>query len=237
MAKNLTINGVTYPDVPEVNIPQEGGGTARFIDTSDATLSSASQLPNGVSAYGPEGKVAGSAANRTSSDLTQTGATVTAPAGFYAQAASKSVPSGSAATPATTIDADPTITVGADGKITAEVSKSQSVTPNVTAGYVSAGTAGNVTVTGSAEEQLTVKGAASILPSSADQTIASGQYLTGAQTIKAVTVKNLQPGYIAQGIVVEVGCEDDSDSVVKVTGTLSSVTVTQDSQTKILTIA
>lgn len=237
MAKNVTINGVTYPDVPEVNIPQEGGGTARFIDTSDATLSSASQLPNGVSAYGPEGKVAGSAANRTSSDLTQTGATVTAPAGFYPQAASKSVPSGSAATPATTIDADPTITVGADGKITAEVSKSQSVTPNVTAGYVSAGTAGNVTVTGSTEEQLPVKAAASILPSSADQTIASGQYLTGAQTIKAVTVKNLQPGYIAQGIVVEVGCEDDSDSVVKVTGTLSSVTVTQDSQTKILTIA
>ncbi len=237
MAQNVTINGVTYPDVPEVNIPQEGGGTARFIDTSDATLSSASQLPNGVSAYGPEGKVAGSAANRTSSDLTQTGATVTAPAGFYAQAASKSVPSGSAATPATTIDADPTITVGANGKITAEVSKSQSVTPSVTAGYVSAGTAGNVTVTGSAEEQLPVKAAASILPSSADQTIASGQYLTGTQTIKAVTVKNLQPGYIAQGIVVEVGCEDDSDSVVKVTGTLSSVTVTQDSQTKILTIA
>lgn len=237
MAKNVTINGVTYPDVPEVNIPQEGGGTARFIDTSDATLSSASQLPNGVSAYGPEGKVAGSAANRTSSDLTQTGATVTAPAGFYAQAASKSVPSGSAATPVTTIDADPTITVGADGKITAEVSKSQSVTPNVTAGYVAAGTEGNVTVTGSAEEQLPVKAAASILPSSADQTIASGQYLTGTQTIKAVTVKNLQPGYIAQGIVVEVGCEDDSDSVVKVTGTLSSVTVTQDSQTKILTIA
>lgn len=237
MAKNVTINGVTYPDVPEVNIPQEGGGTARFIDTSDATLSSASQLPNGVSAYGPEGKVAGSAANRTSSDLTQTGATVTAPAGFYAQAASKSVPSGSASMPATAITADPTITVGANGKITAEVSKSQSVTPSVTAGYVSAGTAGNVTVTGSAEEQLPVKAAASILPSSADQTIASGQYLTGTQTIKAVTVKNLQPGYIAQGIVVEVGCEDDSDSVVKVTGTLSSVTVTQDSQTKILTIA
>ena len=237
MAKNVTINGVTYPDVPEVNIPQEGGGTARFIDTSDATLSSASQLPNGVSAYGPEGKVAGSAANRTSSDLTQTGATVTAPAGFYAQAASKSVPSGSAATPATTIDADPTITVGNDGKITVEVSKSQSVTPNVTAGYVSAGTPGTVEVSGSAEEQLPVKAAASILPSSADQMIASGQYLTGAQTIKAVTTSNLLAGYIAKDVVVQVGCEDDPDSVTSVTGTMSSVVVSQDSTTKVLSIS
>lgn len=234
---NVIINEIVYPNPPAVDIPKEAGGTQRFYDNSDATLSSASQLPNGVTAYGPDGKISGSAANRTSADLTQTGATVTAPAGFYAQAATKSVPSGSAATPATTIDADPTITVGTDGKITAEVSKSQSVTPNVTAGYVSAGTAGNVTVTGSAEEQLPVKAAASILPSSADQTIASGQYLTGAQTIKAVTTSNLLAGYIAKDVVVQVGCEDDPDSVTSVTGTLSSVTVTQDSTTRILTIS
>ena len=37
MAKNVIINGVTYNSVPEVNIPINGGGTARFMDTSDAT--------------------------------------------------------------------------------------------------------------------------------------------------------------------------------------------------------
>ena len=237
MAKNVIINGITYPSVPSVESPQEGSGNAVFYDNSDATISAASQLPNGVSAYGPAGKVNGTAANRSSTDLTQSGATITAPAGFYSAAASKSVPAGSAATPATAITASPTITVGADGLITAAVSKTQEVTPSVSAGYVSAGTAGNITVSGSATEQLTAKAAASILPSSADQTIAAGQYLTGAQTVKAVTVKNLLAGYIAKDIVVEVGCEDDSDSVTAVTGTLSSVTVTQDSTTKVLTIA
>lgn len=237
MAKNVIINEVTYPSVPYVNIPQEGGGNAKFTDNSDATLSSASQLPSGVSAYGPTGKINGSSANRSSTDLTQNGATITAPAGFYAEAASKSVPTGSATTPNTTITANPTITVGDDGSITATVSGSQSITPNVSAGYVSTGGSGTVSVSGSAEEQLSVKGAASILPSSTDQTIASGQYLTGIQTIKAVTVSNLNPGYIAKDVVVNIGCEDDPDSVMTVTGTLSSVTVTQDSQTKALTIS
>ena len=237
MAKNVIINGITYPSVPYVEIPQEGGGNADFYDISDATISSASQLPNGVSAYGASGKVSGTAANRSSTDLTQSGATITAPAGFYSQAASKSVPSGSASTPATSITANPSITVGSDGLITASVSGSQSVTPSVSAGYVSAGTAGTVSVSGSATEQLTTKGAASILPSSSDQTIAAGQYLTGAQTVEAVTVQNLLAGYIASGVTVNVGCESDPDSVTSVTGTLSSVTVTQDSTTKVLTIA
>ena len=94
---------------------------------------------------------------RTSADLTASGATVTAPAGYYPAAASKSVASGSARTPATTITANPTITIdGATGEITASVSASKSITPTVSAGYVSAGTAGTVTASGSATEQLTV---------------------------------------------------------------------------------
>ena len=37
MSKNVIINGVTYLNVPEVNIPQSGGGTAQFFDKTDAT--------------------------------------------------------------------------------------------------------------------------------------------------------------------------------------------------------
>jgi hypothetical protein len=66
------------------------------------------------------------------------------------------MPSGSATTPATTITANPTISVSASGLITASVSKTQGVTPTVSAGYVSSGTSGTITVNGSNTNQLTV---------------------------------------------------------------------------------
>ena len=66
------------------------------------------------------------------------------------------MPSGSATTPATTITANPTISVSESGLITASVSKTQGVTPTVSAGYVASGTAGEVTVNGSNTQQLTV---------------------------------------------------------------------------------
>lgn len=40
MAQNVIINGVTYANVPEVNIPKSGGGTARFYDNSEANVTS-----------------------------------------------------------------------------------------------------------------------------------------------------------------------------------------------------
>ena len=55
MAQNVIINGVTYQDVPEVDIPKAGGGTAKFTDTADATLDAAGKLLNGVIAYGTGG--------------------------------------------------------------------------------------------------------------------------------------------------------------------------------------
>lgn len=123
---------------------------------------------------------------RTSSDITTSGATVSVPAGYYAEAASKSIASGSATVPTTTITANPSISVDANGLITATASASQNVMPTVSAGYVSSGTAGTVTVSGSVTEQLTTKAAATYTPSTSTQTIAAGQYLTGAQTINPI---------------------------------------------------
>lgn len=90
---------------------------------------------------------------------------------------------GHATTPATTITANPTITISDSGLITATASASQSVTPTVSAGYVSSGTAGTITVSGSKTQQLTTKAAATITPTTTNQTITSGTYLTGTQTI------------------------------------------------------
>ena len=129
------------------------------------------------------------------------------------------MPSGSATTPATTITANPTISVSSGGLITASVSASQSVTPTVSAGYVSSGTAGTVSVSGSNTSQLTTQAAQTIHPSTTDQTIASGKYLTGAQTVKGVLLTNLSAGNIKKDVVVKVGDSTDDDCVASVTGT------------------
>ena len=189
------------------------------MDVTQKTVTAGSML-SGTTALKNDGTdITGTIASKTSSDLTASGATVTAPAGYYASAASKSVASGSAKTPNTTITANPTVSVNSSGLITASVSKTQSVTPSVSAGYVSSGTAGTITVTGSGTNQLTTQAAQTIHPSTTDQTIASGKYLTGAQTVKAVTTTNLTAANIVQGVTVKVGDSTDDDCVASVTGT------------------
>ena len=59
MAKNVVIRGVTYSDVPAVQIPlAEGEGTAKFYDTTGANMQ-ASDLRNGVTGFGANGEVVG----------------------------------------------------------------------------------------------------------------------------------------------------------------------------------
>lgn len=37
MAQNVTIAGASYSDVPSINVPKTGGGTAVFVDPSVVT--------------------------------------------------------------------------------------------------------------------------------------------------------------------------------------------------------
>lgn len=83
MAQNVIINGVTYQNVPEVNIPKSGSGTAKFYDTADADITGADVL-TGKTGYGASGSVSGSMANNgsTSGTISTKAGTVTIPAGY-----------------------------------------------------------------------------------------------------------------------------------------------------------
>ena len=219
MAQNVVIRDVTYSEVPEVNIPKSGGGTARFTDTADATLDDAGKLPLGVTAYADGTKYTGTASANDSSDLSVSGATVTVPAGFYSSQASASVSSGSATAPATISGTSATVSSGTN---TLTLSKTVSVTPDVSAGYVASGTAGNAAV--SLTASVTTKGAATITPGTSNQTIASGTYLTGTQTIAGDA--NLTGANIVYG-----------KSIFNVDGLAQIPVISQDSTTKVLSIS
>ena len=83
MAQNVTINGVTYQNVPEVDIPKNGGGTAKFFDTADGDITSSDVL-TGKTGFNATGSVTGSMANNgsTSGTISTKAGTVTIPAGF-----------------------------------------------------------------------------------------------------------------------------------------------------------
>ena len=89
---------------------------------------------------------------------------------------------------ATATQATPSISVSSSGLITASATQ--------TAGYVSAGTK-------SATKQLTTKGATTWTPKTTNQTIASGTYLTGTQTIKGdsnLIASNIRSGKSIFGV-------------------------------------
>ncbi len=83
MAQNVIINGVTYSNVPEVDIPKSGGGTAKFYDTAGANAA-AGDILTGKTAFNASGSVSGSMANNgsTSGTIGTKSGTVTIPAGY-----------------------------------------------------------------------------------------------------------------------------------------------------------
>lgn len=221
MAKNVVIRDVVYNSVPSVEIPISGStGNAVFIDTSDATLANGSQMLNGVTAYADGTKITGSIESKSSSDLTASGATVTAPAGYYSAQATKSVASGTVTAPPSISGTSASVSTGTN---TLTLTKSVSVTPRVTTeGYVTSGTAANASV--SLTASVTTKAAATITPGTSAQTIASGTYLTGTQTISGDS--NLVSGNIVSG-----------KSIFGVAGSAQIPSIIQDSTTKVLTIS
>ena len=80
---SVVINGVTYSEVPEVDIPKSGGGTCKFYDTSQADVSAADVLI-GKKFVGTSGEDTGSMANNGAigGTISTKAGTVTVPAGY-----------------------------------------------------------------------------------------------------------------------------------------------------------
>lgn len=220
MAKDIVIREVEYTAVPMVDVPLASGqGKAEFYDTSDATLDSGGKMLDGVTAYSNGVKYTGTIVSKASGDLTASGATVTAPAGYYASQATKTISSGSA-TPASSISG--TSATVSTGTNTLTLSKTISNTPQVTAGYVSSGTAGNSSV--SLTASVTTKAAATITPTTSAQEIAAGTYLTGKQTIAG------DSNLVSSKIVYP-------NSIFGVQGSAKLPVISQDATTKVLSIS
>ena len=126
MAKNITINGNNYTNVNELKIPLTAdlATYAHFPDTSDATAADG-DVRSGKTAYVDGSKVTGTLAEKSSTDVTAAGATVTVPAGIYDAEVEKSIANGSAT---------PTATVS--GSVVGDTSSSFpiTITPKATVG-------------------------------------------------------------------------------------------------------
>lgn len=80
---DVVINGVTYPAVPEVNIPKSGGGTAKFYDASQ-TDAAAGNVLSGKVFVGPNGEDTGTMPDNGSASgtISTKAGTVTIQAGY-----------------------------------------------------------------------------------------------------------------------------------------------------------
>lgn len=124
------------------------------------------------------------------------------PTGYNSTAANykiSAVANGSATGPTSLTGSSATVSTGTN---TITLTKTGvTTTPTVNAGYVSSATASTATVALTAS--VTTKAAATITPSTSDQTIASGTYLTGTQTISGdanLIASNIKSGTSIFGV-------------------------------------
>lgn len=220
MAKTVIINGVTYADVPYVNIPlASGSGNAKFVD-SDSGDAVAGDIRSGKKAWVDGVEVTGNAASNDSSDVTVSGKTVSVPAGIYDTAVSKSVADG-AVVPAASISGSVLGDTSSDYTVTVTPSAS------VTAGYIADD------ATGTAVTKYIQVESKSVTPTTSSQTITP----TSGKLINSVSVSAVNVTATATESDVMYGKTFFANSLTIKTGSATVPTVGQDSSTKVLTIS
>lgn len=159
---------------------------------------------------------------KASSDITVAGPTVTVSSGYYAGAVSKSVASGSLNEYINMPSITPSWSINSStGEISVESLVALGIQPIATSGYFENDVYVYPVITLDSSYQLSTKSAAIYTPSTVAQTIASGQYLTGAQTISGDT--NLIAANIAAGVSI-FGIMGTHEGGSTPTGTISIIT-------------
>ena len=79
----VVINGVVYSNVPAVDVPKQGSGTATFYDSSECDIAQGDVL-SGKKAIGASGEVTGSMSNNgaTGGTIGAKNGTISIPAGY-----------------------------------------------------------------------------------------------------------------------------------------------------------
>lgn len=179
--------------------PYEGEYTVDPSESAQTLLTNSKTMLDDVTVTAIPGDYVGSQVERRDGDdLVATGNLVNVPAGFYEENCGKEIAYGAVAVPSVNIEAHPVVTTDSNGLILASVSESESVSPAVTNGYVTAeqGHAGTITFAGTASSQLSTQGATSIHPSTSSQTAApSGVFTTGAITVEAMDLETVSKSY------------------------------------------
>lgn len=181
---DLTVSGAT------VTVPAGyySAQASKSVSTMTLPTSAASSATSGYTSKATIGR-------STSAQYINIPAGYNSAGGYYTISAT---PNGSATAPSSISGTSATLSTGTN---TLTLTKTVSVTPTVSAGYVSAGTAGNSNV--SLTASVTTKAAATITPGTSNQTIAAGTYLTGAQTISGdadLTAANIKKGVQIFGV-------------------------------------
>jgi len=189
--KSITTNG-TGIDVTNYAAVDVSVGSSPTIDSLSVTPTESEQTFNSSSIDGYKPVVVAAISStyvgsgitrRDDTDLSANGATVTVPAGYYADAETKSVSSGSATGPSSLSGSSATISTGTN---TITLTKTGvTTTPTVSAGYVSSATASTATVT------LTASATVDPTPTASGKTVTipAGYYTT--QTTKDVDTMTL----------------------------------------------
>lgn len=210
LLSGYTATGADGEAVTGAYVPE----TATYQDKTGITPTESSQIITPDSGYDALSSVqidaisstyvGSGVTRRDDSDLSVSGATVSVPAGYYEDSETATVASGSVTIPQYFVKINPRISVGSSGLIDAYISAIKVVRPTVTEGYVTSGTSGEVDIEGSSTLQLSTQAAQTITPSTTDQTIASGLYLTGTQTIEGdanLIAENIKSGVTIFGVV------------------------------------
>ena len=174
-----------------INIPTGYNSAGAYYKISAMTTMT---LPTATASSAATGSTLKATVSRSTSDQY-----INIPVGYNSAAGHykiSAVANGSVTAPSSISGSSASVSTGTN---TITLSKTISVTPNVTtAGYISSGTAGNSSV--SLTASVTTKAAATYTPTTTDQSIAASTYLTGAQTIKGDA--NLVADNIKSGVTI-----------------------------------